>query len=77
MTTAVMDKLSPVYGYRTRLYLSMAMAVMDSVETNTETELTRANVRHSQVLSPRGQKLQDSSLKFSSRLEYSRSFDDN
>ena len=35
----------------------MAMAVMERVETKTETELTRAKVRQSQVLSPNGQKL--------------------
>jgi hypothetical protein len=38
-------------------YLSIAMAVIESVDTKTETEFTSANVRHSHVLSPSGQKL--------------------
>jgi hypothetical protein len=43
-------------------HLSIAMAVMDKVETKTETELTSAKVLQSHVLSPSGQKLKMSFL---------------
>ncbi len=43
-------------------HLSMAMAVMDKVETKTDTELTSAKVLQSHVLSPSGQKLKMSFL---------------
>ena len=38
------------------------MAVMESVDTKTETELTRAKVRHNHLLSPSGQKLNKTEL---------------